>query len=189
MSNLLVKNIKDLLSKSGRVIVAIDGCCASGKTTLAKFLQSEFDANVFSVDDFFLRPSQKTKERLLEVGGNFDYERFKKEVIDPLKRGDVFCYQPYNCKTEELSNKIKVESKRVNIVEGSYSLHPYLGKYYDIAVFMEVSTEIQRERILKRDVCLHQNFFNQWIPKEQAYFEKFGIKEICQIQINGNKEK
>lgn len=35
-------------------------------------------------DDFFLRPEQRTPERLAEPGGNLDRERMKSEVIDRL---------------------------------------------------------------------------------------------------------
>ena len=36
------------------------------------------------MDDFFLRPEQRTEERLKEVGGNVDRERFLEEVARPL---------------------------------------------------------------------------------------------------------
>lgn len=40
------KAINDLLENKEKIIVAIDGPCASGKTTLAKKLSDIFDANV-----------------------------------------------------------------------------------------------------------------------------------------------
>ena len=33
------------------------------------------------MDDFFLQPKQRTKERLEQAGGNVDYKRFKKEIV------------------------------------------------------------------------------------------------------------
>ena len=44
-------------------IVAIDGRCAAGKTTLAAHFQQNIDCTVFHMDDFFLRPEQRTPER------------------------------------------------------------------------------------------------------------------------------
>jgi uridine kinase len=46
----------DRLLQQDRVIVAIDGKCTSGKTTLASRLAEIYDCNVFHMDDFFLRP-------------------------------------------------------------------------------------------------------------------------------------
>ena len=61
-------------------IIAIDGRAASGKSTLAQQLGELLDADVIHMDDFFLPPSLRTKERLSEPGGNVHYERFAEEV-------------------------------------------------------------------------------------------------------------
>ena len=52
------------------LIVAIDGRCGSGKTTLGEYLEQVFDCNLFRMDDFFLRMEQRTPQRLKETGGN-----------------------------------------------------------------------------------------------------------------------
>ena len=54
------KQIDELLAAKNTVIVAIDGKCTSGKTTLASKLAEIYDCNVFHMDDFFLRPEQRT---------------------------------------------------------------------------------------------------------------------------------
>ena len=59
------KQIDELLAANDTVIVAIDGKCTSGKTTLASKLAEIYDCNVFHMDDFFLRPEQRTPERCL----------------------------------------------------------------------------------------------------------------------------
>lgn len=81
------------------MLIAIDGRCAAGKTTFATHLQGLWDCNMFHMDDFFLRPSQRTPGRLREPGGNVDYERFLGEVLVPLRKGEPFSYCPYDCKT------------------------------------------------------------------------------------------
>ena len=68
----LTDAIRRLPTNRGRVVVAIDGRCGSGKTTLAAALQKEFSCAVFHMDDFFLRPEQRTEERLAQPGGNAD---------------------------------------------------------------------------------------------------------------------
>ena len=164
-----------LLKEKDFVIVAIDGKCTSGKTTLAGKLAAIYDCNVFHMDDFFLRPEQRTQARFAEIGGNVDYERFYKEVLLPLKSRQLFSYHPFDCKTFTLSAPVTVEPKRLNIVEGSYSHHPYFGKTYDLKILLTVDEEAQRQRILARPSFLHKRFFEEWIPMENQYLDGFEI--------------
>ena len=169
--DVLKKKIDELLMQKDIVIVAIDGKCTSGKTTLAAKLAEIYDCNVFHMDDFFLRPEQRTPERFAEVGGNVDYERFKEEILIPLQDGKQFSYRPFDCSTFTLANPVTVIPKQLNIIEGTYSHHPYFGNPYDLKVMLTVAPELQRERILQRPAFLHQRFFEQWIPMENRYFE------------------
>ena len=50
------------------------------------------------MDDFFLRPEQRTAQRLAQSGGNVDWERFQAEVLIPLRQGISFSYRPYDCR-------------------------------------------------------------------------------------------
>ena len=64
------------LARGGRpAVVAIDGRCGSGKTSLAALIAALFPCNVFHMDDFFLPPALRTPERLSQPGGNVDRER------------------------------------------------------------------------------------------------------------------
>lgn len=170
------KAIEQLFQEKETVIVAIDGNCTSGKTTLAHQLSEVYDCNVFHMDDFFLRPEQRTPERFAEIGGNVDYERFQEEVLLQLKSGKAFSYRPFSCSTFTMSDPVSIQPKRLNIIEGSYSLHPYFGDVYDLKIRLTISPELQRQRILERPVFLHKRFFEEWIPMEDRYFEKFGIQ-------------
>jgi uridine kinase len=167
-----------------RILIAIDGKCASGKSTLGIYLKNEFDANLFHMDDFFLQKHQRTKERLAEVGGNVDYERFKEEVLNPLQAGKVVEYRMFDCSDLEITESRVIEPKRINIIEGSYSQHPYFGEPYDLLIFMEIDSENQLKNIRKRNGEEKLiDFVERWIPKEEAYFAKFGVKEKCDVVI------
>ena len=50
----LLVRIDRLMAEQERVLVAIDGGSASGKTTLGELLQSVYACPVFHMDDFFL---------------------------------------------------------------------------------------------------------------------------------------
>ena len=169
------QQIDTLLEEKNFVIVAIDGKCTSGKTTLASQLAEIYDCNVFHMDDFFLRPEQRTPERFAEVGGNVDYKRFHEEVLLPLKSGKAFSYRPFDCSTFTLAAPVTAAPKKLNIIEGTYSHHPYFGNPYDLKIILTVDEETQRKRILERPVFLHKRFFEEWIPMENRYFEVFRI--------------
>ena len=177
------KQIDELLAAKDTVIVAIDGKCTSGKTTLASKLAEIYDCNVFHMDDFFLRPEQRTPERFAEIGGNVDYERFREEVLLPLKSGKAFSYRPFDCSTFMLVAPVAVTPKKLNIVEGTYSHHPYFGNHYDLKILLTVDEETQRQRILKRPAFLHKRFFDEWIPMENHYFEVFRIPNQSEIIV------
>ena len=175
-----VERLTALCGKGKTVFVGIDGMCATGKTTLGYYLKEQFDCNLFHMYDFFLQGFQRTEERLTEIGGNVDYERFQSEVIEPLCRQEDVWYRPYDCRTGIISQGEKIVFKQLNIMEGSYSLHPYFGDIYDLRVFTESTSDRQLENIRKRNgEQMLIRFEKEWIPKENAYFEKFRIREGC----------
>lgn len=177
----ICETIKDLLQGQERVLIAIDGSCTAGKSTLAARLEQLYDCNVLHMDDFFLRPEQRTPQRLAETGGNVDYERFFQEVLQPLQTGEAFSYRPYDCSTGMLREPVTVMPKPITVIEGTYSHHPHFGAPYDLKIFLQVSEDCRRQRILRRPAFLHKRFFEQWIPMEQRYFESFSIASRCDI--------
>jgi uridine kinase len=131
------------------------------------------------MDSFFLRPEQRTAERLAQPGGNIDYERFSEEVLEPLKSGEPFVYRPYDCSTMELVEPVSVSSKPLAVVEGVYSLHPRFDGVYDISVFLSLDKAEQLRRLTERNPNLLERFVNEWIPMEDKYFKHFRIPEKC----------
>lgn len=169
------------LAKS-RVIIAIDGRCASGKTTLAAMLGETCGCPVIHMDHFFLRPEQRTAERLREPGGNVDRERFLDEVLIPLKQGTSCSYRPYDCHRQELTEAIRIEPGPIYLIEGSYSCHPSLYGYYDFTVFLTVNPTEQLRRIRERNgEGAAVAFEEKWIPLEERYFSSCLIEERCDM--------
>ena len=166
------------------VRLAIEGGSASGKTTLSKALEALYDCTVFHMDDFFLQPEQRTAERLAEVGGNVDRERFLEEVLQPLKRGETINYRRFNCRNMKIEEAVQIAPKKLTVIEGAYSMHPELSECYDYSVFLDIDEERQKKRIEKRNTPeLAKRFFNEWIPLEKVYFKKMNVKERCDMVI------
>ena len=170
----LLETIDGALAAQERVLLAIEGGAASGKTTLSRELSELYpDSAVFHADDFFLRPEQRTPERFAQPGGNMDRERLEAAVD-----------RPFDCGTMTLRPPVTVRPARLNIVEGAYSLHPSLEKYYDLSVFLDVTPETQRRRILSRNGAeWGQRFFERWIPLETAYFQETATVARCTLRL------
>ncbi|MBO7293278.1 MAG: phosphoribulokinase [Clostridia bacterium] len=167
----------------GPLVLVIEGGAASGKTTLGAFLGRHYGATLLHTDDFFLRPEQRTEGRLSEVGGNLDRERFLAEVLTPLARGEEIAYRRYDCAEGRLLAPTPVRPGRLTVVEGSYAMHEAFGCYYGLAVFLDVTPERQRERILARDPDKAERFFSAWIPMERAYHAAMRVRERCDLVI------
>lgn len=168
-------------------IVAIDGRCASGKTTFANLLSKVYTCNVFHMDDFFLQKQQRTKERLSKPGENVDHERFEKEVLIPLKNGKDVSLQRFDCSTLTLQKPEHIPYAPLNVVEGSYSMHKDLQKYYDYSIFLTLDPNEQILRIKKRNPNRVNDFMTQWIPLEEKYFNTCQIDKHCHIIIEPSK--
>lgn len=177
--------VEKLSKASAPTIIAIEGRCGSGKSSLATMLAETFDCNVFHMDDFFLPFEMKTKERLSQCGGNVYYERFKAEVIKPLQNREAVTYRPYSCLSGTLGEARHVSFKKITIVEGSYCLHPTISKYYDYKIFLDLNSQVQQKRILSRNgEKMFRNFREKWIPMEEYYFLNLNIEAQCNIVVD-----
>ena len=179
----IVEEIREYIEREAAqkdsFIVAIDGRCASGKTTVATELARLLHANLIHMDDFFLRKEQRTPERLAIPGENIDHERFLEEVLIPLKSGKPFAYRPFSCMCQEFGQSIPVIPTTVTIVEGSYACHPKLRNYYDWRIFMTVHPEEQMHRLYMRDGDYAEVFRDKWIPLEELYVKNCRVLDCC----------
>ena len=178
----LIKKAESSQYPKDYITVAVEGGSCSGKSTLAALLNEVYDCNVFHMDDFFLTPELRTEERLRETGGNVDYVRFRDEVISGIESRHSFEYRIYDCSTKSMHQTVNVTPKKLNIVEGVYSMHPKLSANYDLKIFLNIEKGEQSRRILKRNgPAMHKRFMEEWVPKENAYFEKFSIASKCDL--------
>ncbi len=163
-------------------LVAIDGPCAGGKTTLGTQLAQALDATLVHMDDFFLPAHLRTDERLAQPGGNVHYERVLEQVLQPIARGEGPSYGLFDCGSMTIGQICAEPFRDVVIVEGAYSLHPVLREHYHLKVFVEVDEATQLERILHRNGPEKLKMFEQrWIPLEQQYFIGCKVRECCDL--------
>lgn len=161
----------------GRAIIAIDGRCAGGKTTLAHaaeelLLARGIPCRTLHADDFFLRPEQRTEQRMKMAGGNMDFERLRDEVLLPLSRGESCLCRPYRCHGAQ-PEPYTVDGNGITLIEGAYSCRPELRRFYDRTIFIDIEHTEQAERILRRNGAERaRTFAERWIPLEERYISE-----------------
>lgn len=170
------------------LVIAFDGRSSSGKTTLANRLAKVFNIPVIHTDDFY-RPKDKNGNlSITEHDGNFDLKRFQNEVVDCIKTQKAFKYGIFDCQMQRIEQYVEVPISKCYIIEGAYSLNPYLGDYADIKVFFDIEHDLQKNRIINRNgVQGYERFKEIWLPAEERYLEHYRIFDRCNIIIK-NKE-
>lgn len=189
MNKLITDKINKLLDINEKIIIAIDGKCTSGKTSLASEFLKCYDCNVFHMDDFYLPFELRTDETMKKIGGNIDFERLINEVINNIKSDNGFKYGIFNCADGEISNYITVEPKKINIIEGVYCMHPYIKNIYNMKLFLDISEEEQLIRLKHRNPDKFDQFVNVWVPRENIYFDSMNINEEYDLIINADTFK
>lgn len=180
----LLAAVEEGLHRETPLLVAIDGRCGSGKSTLAEQLRRETGCALFHMDDFFLPPSLRTAQRLSQPGENVDHQRFREEVLLPVRRGQTVTYRPYRCRTQSLDAPVVVEPRPLTVVEGAYACHASLWDAYHLRVFLTTSPDRQLRRLEARcGAAGLRQFREQWIPLEEAYFSAFQVPERCHLYL------
>ena len=139
--------LSPLAGGGGRVLAALDGPCASGKTTLAGQAARQLGCPLVHMDDFFLPPARKTPARLAQPGGNVDWERVRDQVLVPLSRGEPARFSPYRCHTGAYGPPVSLSPAPLVLVEGVYALHPALRDFYRLRIFLEATWPVRRARL------------------------------------------
>ncbi len=178
--------IDHAMASNPNLRVAIDGPCASGKSTLGAALSEIYQCPLIHMDDFFLRPEQRTPQRLGEPGGNVDYERFSQEILAPMLTGKPVRYRPWMCQAGGFGPELTLPPSPLTVVEGCYCLRPDLRHAFHLRIWVDAPWPVRQQRLLDRGGpdCLAR-FEQQWIPLENEYFEHYNIADICDIRLSG----
>ena len=100
----------------------------------------------------------------------------------PLRQGSPVAYRRYDCHTQSMLPPTEIVPTGLAIVEGAYSMHPDLAEHYDLSVFLRITPELQRVRILMRNGSeMADRFFSTWIPMERQYFNETDAAGRCDL--------
>ena len=167
------------------LVLALDGRCGSGKTTLADGLARQFPASiVLHTDDFYLPPTQRVRGWEKTPCANMDLIRLRDEALRPAYEGQPVLYRAYSCRAGAYQPVQELAPQPLVILEGSYSHHPLLAGYETLQVFVTCSREEQTRRLQAREGERYANFAARWIPLEEGYFAQYHIEETTDLAVD-----
>ena len=167
------------------LVLALDGRCGSGKTTLAAALAQRFPASItLHTDDFYLPPAQRMDGWERIPCANMDLTRLRDEVLCPAKAGNPVPYRAYSCREGAYLPVQQLAAQPLVILEGSYSHHPLLAPHEAFRVFVTCSKAEQTRRLRAREGARYANFAARWIPLEEGYFAQYGIEERADFVVD-----
>lgn len=167
------------------LVLALDGRCGSGKTTLAAALAGQFPAStVLHTDDFYLPPAQRSPDWAHTPCANMDLTRLRDEALRPAYEGQPVPYRAYSCREGRCLPVQQLSAQPLVILEGSYSHHPLLAGYETLRVFVTCSKPEQIRRLQAREGERYANFAARWIPLEEAYFAQYNVEVKANFAID-----
>jgi uridine kinase len=174
--------IDQILLDHGTALISIDGNSSSGKTTFSAFLKEIYQCNLFHMDDYFMKPVIKSGDPFSIYGSNIDFMRLSEEVFEPIIKKKDSIHRLLDTSVHQLSEPVVTKHHLINIIEGAYSMHPYLDKKYDLKIFMKTTYLKQLKRIYQRNGFSRWiDYINRWIPNENRYFRDLDIARHADI--------
>ena len=167
------------------LVLALDGRCGSGKTTLADGLARQFPASiVLHTDDFYLPPAQRVRGWEKTPCANMDLTRLRDEALRPAYAGQPVAYRAYSCRQGAYLPPAQLPAQPLVILEGSYSHHPLLRPYETLRVFVTCTKAEQTRRLQAREGARYADFAARWVPLEEGYFAQYHIAETADFVVD-----
>lgn len=146
-----------LLSKLGsdrHLVVALDGPGGAGKSTIARKLSERCDLlSIVHGDDFYAPMEEQARRALSPECGYmryFDWQRMRREVLEPLSRGDGARYQRYDWGMNQLAEWIDQPAEGIILIDGVYSFRPELREFYGYSILVDTPKAQCLARLARR---------------------------------------
>lgn len=143
-------------TRSGRIVVLIDGGSGAGKSTLAEELGVALGAQVVSLDRLY--PGWGG----LEVGSAM----VRSSVLDPDKPG----YRRWDWKKHAPAEWHKVHPRKDLVIEGSGSLSAANRRLATYGIWVHLDYAERKRRAIRRDGAAYLEHWDRWEQQEHAFY-------------------
>ncbi|MBS4192803.1 uridine kinase [Bacillus sp. FJAT-49705] len=174
--------------KDQTFLLGIDGCGGAGKSTLAQSFKEVGGNNVtiIHMDDFYKPSAFRKLVSNKAIGGNWDSERVKKQVLEPLSNNEQTKYQRYDWEKDIMAEWHNVPSGGLVVIEGCYSLIKTLNNYYNFKIWVDTPEELRLSRGIDRDGEEKRHLWEDlWMPAEDQYIKEQNPMGTVNLIIDG----
>lgn len=168
----------------GRVVVAVDGVGASGKTTFATRLAEQAGPRptvLLHADDYFNPADVRHARGRLSAEGfwldTYNYESLVSWALEPLTHAGSGLYRPAAFDRTTGANTcpdlVQAPAEALVIVEGVFLHRDELARFWDYSVFLDVSIEEANRRMTDRgglDKALAPALLRRYNGAQALYF-------------------
>jgi uridine kinase len=167
----VLERVEELRRRRSFVLVGIGGHGAAGKTTLAAAIP---DAQIVGTEEFW-------------DGRGFALTRLRREVLDPLRRGEAACYESFDWAAGQRRDTPRALTPGGTVVvDGVCALHRILRDAYDLRVWVETPSDVRLARALARDgESSRTEWVERWIPSEARYVAADEPVHAADIVVDG----
>jgi len=154
---------------SARLVVAIDGHGAAGKSALAEAVGTLLVASLIHVDHFFREAGATGVAGESPMAAYYDWPRLRREALGPLRRGERASFRAFDWERDGyLPDPVVVEPAELILVEGVSSSTAALAELVDRTVLV-VTPESERVARL-HDRIADEAWDDAWLTAERRYF-------------------
>lgn len=185
----LLAHLQTLPTKQSTLLIGVDGCGGSGKSTFATELAKACETvTIIHMDDFYLPSNMRIEGKANEkpVGADFDWRRLKGQVLEPLSQNQKGTYQRYDWSSDTLAEWYTAAPGGIVVIEGVYAIRRELAPLYDYKIFVHCPREIRLQRGIARDGENARYLWEKvWMVAEDKYQEEQRPFEIADLVIDG----
>jgi uridine kinase len=155
------------------VLVGIGGHGGAGKTTLAGAIPG---AAVVGTDEFW-------------TGSGFDLGRLRREVLDPLVRGEPARFASFDWVARAARGERTVEPDGIVVVEGVCALHRMFRDAYQLRVWVHAPRPLRLARGVARDgEGARSTWEDVWMPMEDRYVAADDPVAAADLLVDGSDD-
>lgn len=185
----LLITMENLQTKQSTLLIGVDGCGGSGKSTFTKQI-TKLSSRITTIhmDDFYLSSNSRIKGTAEEkpIGADFDWQRLRKQVLVPLSNNEEGNYQRYDWCSDSLSEWRRVFSGGIVIIEGVYSTRKELADFYDFKILVDCPRELRLKRGIERDGEAARDIWEKiWMVAEDKYMNEHRPSERADLVVDG----